>query len=241
MAYSESERIFFAPLVPRRTIKARRKKAVAHGSGDLLVTILLASGFALLVALVGYGIGHHGDGYTPPRAPSASARADAWYPPRAPTAAKGEQDQAPAAAGEPTPAHPDRSKPAAKAAAILLPKGQEYLAKQFPCTGVSLLGDYVAGSYGQWANAQSVWVVQAHSAHRAAGGKSWEVVFERSYALKGSSEGAGGKLILECWDPYDAFYLDSERINGQAFVVYLTRQGRFFMLSKSDYERISDQ
>lgn len=240
MAYSESERIFFAPLIPRRTIKARRKKAVAHGHGDLLVTILLASGFALLVALVGYGVGHHDDGYTPPHAASTSTREDAWYPPKAPAAPEAAQDPA-AAARAPTPAHPDRSKPAAKAAAIPLPKGQEFLAKQFPCTGVSLLGDYVAGSYGQWANAQSVWVVQAHSAHRVAGGKSWEVAFERSYALKGSNEGAGGKLILECWDPYDAFYLDAGRIDGQAFVVYLTRQGRFFMLTKSDYERIANQ
>lgn len=239
MAYSESERLY-APWFARKTMQLRRKKAVAERPGDTPVLVLIAGGFALLVALVGYGIGHHNQGYAPPRASTTAPRETAWYPPKAPPAPEAAQDNA-AGAHAASPAHPDRSRPAAKAAAIPLPEGQAYLAKQFPCTGVSLPAAYVSGPYGQWANAQSVWVVRARGAHRTAGGKSWEVVFERSYALKGSSEGAGGKLVLECWDPYDAFYLEPEQIDGQAFVVYLTRQGRFFMLTKPDFERIADK
>ncbi|GMV81784.1 MAG: hypothetical protein AMXMBFR7_29680 [Planctomycetota bacterium] len=110
-------------------------------------------------------------------------------------------------------------------------------ARLFPSFGLSHVSQFETGAQGHLLQAQDVWRMRVQALDQ--GPKQYTLTLAVDEVLKGEAQPKDRTLILGCADPKREFGLTLGRTEGDRFVVFLTADNRFFMLTADDYAKVS--
>ncbi|MCZ7649586.1 MAG: hypothetical protein M5U26_30720 [Planctomycetota bacterium] len=105
----------------------------------------------------------------------------------------------------------------------------------FPSLGLSHLSQFEDGTAGHFAQADDVWTMRVQGLEQGANQHRLTLAIEK--VLKGQAQPDDRTLILGCVDPKREFGLTPGATDAARFVVFLTADNRFFMLTAEDYAK----